>query len=148
MDIWHITRSLVRPGFVAAVLVTGLVGTADADHGSQNAQDPHSPPGLEGKPERLAMWVQGDGSGAALRARFVYSTGQTFQPDGPKLDFTDWRYVTFPLDGTKAGYWGGAKDGVVHYPIKLETILLIDNADRQKTRGTVHVSCPTVVYRE
>jgi hypothetical protein len=36
----------------------------------------------------------------------------------------------------------------VHYPIKLETILLIDNADRQKTSGTVYVSSPTLVYRD
>ncbi len=103
---------------------------------------------LEGTPTHLGVWVKGDGSGNILRARFVDDTGQTFQPDGPKLDFTGWRYVTFPLDGAKAGHWGGAKDGVVRYPIKLETILLIDNADRQKTRGTVYVSCPTVVYRE
>ena len=103
---------------------------------------------IDGTPVHLGVWVNGDGSGNILRARFLDDTGQTFQPDGPKLDFTGWRYVTFPLDGAKAGHWGGAKDGVVHHPIKLETILLIDNAARQKTQGTVHVSCPTVVYRE
>jgi hypothetical protein len=96
----------------------------------------------------LAMWVHGDGSGNILRLRFLDNTDQTFQPDGPKLDFTGWRYVTFPLDSTRAGHWGGAKDGVVHHPIRLETLLLIDSADRQETKGTVYVSCPTVVYRE
>ena len=96
----------------------------------------------------LGMWVHGDGSGNILRMRFIDKTDETFQPDGRKLDFTGWRYVTFPLDGTKAGHWGGAKDGVVHHPIRLETLLLIDSADRQKTAGTVYVSCPTVVYRE
>jgi hypothetical protein len=103
---------------------------------------------VEGKPAQLGLWVKGDGSGNIPRMRFVDSTGQTFQPDAGKLTYTDWRYVTFPLDGTKAGHWGGAKDGVVHYPIKLETILLIDNADRQKTSGTVHVSSPTLVYHD
>ena len=96
----------------------------------------------------LGMWVHGDGSGNILRLRFVDNTNQTFQPDGPKLDFTGWRYVTFPLDGTKAGHWGGARDGVVHHPIRLETLLLIDSADRQATQGTVYVSTPTIVYRE
>jgi hypothetical protein len=106
----------------------------------------HQP--IDGKPAQLGMWLKGDGSGNWLRMRFVDSTGQTFQPDGPRLDFTDWRYVEFPLDGAKSGHWGGAKDGEVHYPIKLETLLLIDSATRQETGGVVYLSSPTLIYRD
>ena len=94
------------------------------------------------------MWVHGDGSGVALRARFIDSTGQTFQPDGPKLDFTGWRHVSFALDETAQGHWGGANDGIVHYPIRLESLLLIDNVSRAKTAGAVEVMMPALVYEE
>jgi len=104
------------------------------------------PIAIDGKPAVMGMWLKGDGSGNAARMRFVDSTGQTFQPDGIKLDFTDWRYVEFPLDGRRSGFWGGAKDGLIHYPIGLETLLLIDSVARQKTSGTVHFSSPTLVY--
>src|SRR5262249_1581170 len=88
---------------------------------------------IDGRPTSLGMWLKGDGSGNIPRMRFVDSTGQTFQPDGERLTFTDWRYILFPLNGTAAGHWGGANDGMVHYPIRLETMLLIDSAARQKT---------------
>lgn len=104
------------------------------------------PIAIDGKPAVLGMWLHGDGSGNFARIRFVDSTGQTFQPDGIKLDFAGWKYVEFPLDGRRSGFWGGAKDGVIHYPIGLETLLLIDSAARQKTAGTVHLSSPTLVY--
>lgn len=106
------------------------------------------PQPIDGKPARLGLWVKGDGSGNIVRMRFVDSTGQTFQPDGPKLTFDDWRYVEFPLTGVGAGFWGGVKDGVVHYPIRLETIFLVDSAARQETGGTVYISSPTLVYSE
>lgn len=104
----------------------------------------HQP--IEGRPRHLGVWVKGDGSGNIPRMRFVDSTGQTFQPDGPKLEFTDWRYVEFPMDGSNAGHWGGAADGVVHSPIRLETILLLDSASRQATSGTVYVASPALIY--
>jgi hypothetical protein len=103
---------------------------------------------IDGKPASLGLWVKGDGSRNIPRMRFVDSTGQTFQPDGQKLDYTDWRYIVFPLDATGGGRWGGANDGVVHYPIRLETMFLIDSAVRQKTSGTVYVASPTLVYSE
>jgi hypothetical protein len=78
--------------------------------------------------------------------RFIDSTGQTFQPDEQALDYTDWRYIRFPLNGEHAGHWGGAADGVVHYPIRLETLLLMDNASRQKTGGEVVIAAPVLLF--
>ena len=101
---------------------------------------------ITGQPAALGMWVWGDGTGNILRCRFTDSAGQTFQPDGPKLDFYRWTYVRFPLDGTQAGHWGGDKSGVVKYPIQLETLLLIDSHARQPTEGTIKVAMPVLIY--
>jgi hypothetical protein len=103
---------------------------------------------VNGKPTHLAMWLKGDGSGNIPRMRFVDATGQTFQPDAEKLTYTDWRYVELPLDASQGGHWGGVNDGKIHYPIRLETLLLIDSAARQKTEGTVCLSSPTLIYSE
>lgn len=103
---------------------------------------------ISAQPVALGMWVWGDGSGNILRCRFVDSAGQTFQPDGPKLDFYRWTYVQFPLDGTQAGHWGGDKSGIIKYPIRLETLLLIDSYARQPTGGSVKVAMPVLIYGE
>jgi hypothetical protein len=103
---------------------------------------------LDGQPTALCMWLKGDGSGNRPRMRFVDSTGQTFQPDEEALDYTDWRYVRFPLSGEHAGHWGGAADGILHYPIRLETLLLIDSANRQPTKGEVLIAAPVLVFED
>ncbi|HEX8914007.1 MAG TPA: cellulase family glycosylhydrolase [Humisphaera sp.] len=95
---------------------------------------------LAGKPRELRMWVFGDGSGNVLRMRFAGADGQTFQPDAGRLTWTGWRPVTFKLDGASGGRWGGKDDGVVRYPIKLDSLILVDSAERQPTGGKVYVS--------
>lgn len=101
---------------------------------------------IEGRPEALGMWIYGDGSGHWARLRFVDATGQTLQPNGPKIDWKGWRYVTFPLDGSSAGFWGGANDGQIHGAIRWDSLFLLDSADRQPTRGTIYLSSPTLIY--
>lgn len=97
-------------------------------------------------PERVGMWIHGDGVVTTARLRFVDSTGQTFQIDGGNIDWKGWRYMTFPLSGPKSSRWGGANDGAVHYPIKWDTVFLLDNTSRQSIRGEIYLSAPTVVY--
>jgi hypothetical protein len=104
--------------------------------------------GIDGMPTHLGMWVRGDGSNNIPRMRFVDSTGQTFQPSAEKLSYTDWRYVEFPLDAENAGHWGGANDGQIHYPIRLDTLLLIDSAARAQTGGIVNISSPILIYSQ
>jgi hypothetical protein len=82
---------------------------------------------IVGKPTVVGMWVRGDGSGNTLRCKYRDSTGQIFQPTYGAVNWTGWRWITLPLSGQDAGHWGGANDGVVHYPIQWETVLLIDN---------------------
>jgi hypothetical protein len=100
-------------------------------------------------PSRFGLWLHGDGKGCQARIRFTDSTGQTFQSDGPKIDWTDWRYITFPMQSTEEkplAHWGGANDGVIHYPIKWDTIFLLDNVSRQPVEGEVYLSAPTLIY--
>ncbi len=108
---------------------------------------------IEGQPKSISMWIFGDHSGNVPRVRFADSTGQTFQV-GPvassaqrsdRIDWAGWRGLTFPLVGD-ASHWGGADDGVVHYPVHIDTLLLIDSPDRQATQGTIYLAAPTLVY--
>ncbi len=73
------------------------------------------------------------------------ATGQTFQPGGEPMRGKGWRWIQFPLDDSRAGHWGGANDGAVHFPLHVNSLLLIDSADRKKTEGSVYVSSPTLV---
>ena len=97
----------------------------------------------------LGLWLHGDGKRCQARIRFKDSTGQTFQPDGPKIDWKGWRYVTFPMQSTEdkpLAHWGGKNDGVIHYPIEWDAIFLLDNVSRQPVEGEIYLSAPTLIY--
>lgn len=99
--------------------------------------------------KQFGLWVYGDGKGLVPRLRFVDISGQTFQPDGPKIDWMGWRFVTFPMRNTDEktlSHWGGADDGVIHYPIKWDSIFLLDNVSRQSVEGEIYLSAPTLIY--
>jgi hypothetical protein len=86
----------------------------------------------------LGLWVCGDRSGNLLRMRLTDTGGQTFQPNGPALDWTGWRWITFDLAKLDhAGHWGGPNDGVPHGDLRLDCPLLLDGASR-KTSGAIH----------
>jgi len=89
---------------------------------------------IEGKPKAVGMWVYGDGSGNILRCRITDSTGQTFQPDYGAITWKGWRFVTMRLDGGFPGFWGGANDGVVHYPLRWEAVVLVDSNQQSAER--------------
>lgn len=101
---------------------------------------------IDGRPRRFGVWLYGDGTGNIPRLRFTDSTGQTFQPDGEPVRWTGWRWITFAMDGSRAGHWGGAQDGVIHYPIRWDTLFLLDNATRGRTSGTIYLFGPTLFY--
>lgn len=100
---------------------------------------------IEGEPARMHVWIHGDGSGDYLRCRFVDATGQTFQPDGGRVDFKGWKLVEFPLRGN-FGFWGGAKDGIIHYPIRWNAVLLVDSAARTRHKGEIIIGEAALVH--
>lgn len=103
---------------------------------------------IQGRPTALRMWIYGDGSGNGLCARFVDSTGQVFQPSDEPIKWTGWKCVTFPLNEPGVWHYAGAKDEVIHYPIKWNTLLLMDAAGKKAGQGTIYFSSPTIVWDE
>ncbi len=103
-------------------------------------------PEPEEEPSALGMWVRGDGSGNIARMRYIDATGQTFQPSAPPMDWKDWRFLTFPLDGS-GGHWGGANDGVIHHPLRIDTLFLLDHAVMgEPTQGTITIAEPILIF--
>ena len=100
---------------------------------------------LEPAPDALGLWVRGDASGNLLRLRVTDDSGQTFQPNGPALNWSGWRWVVFDLkDLRQAGRWGGANDGQVHGGLRLDCALLLDGSNRQTT-GSLYFTQPVLV---
>jgi len=86
---------------------------------------------IAGRPEAFGLWIYGDKSGNRLNARIKDASGQTFQIGGPELDWTGWRWITFPVGGLKrASHWGGANDGQVHGALHWDCPLLLDSNHR------------------
>lgn len=110
---------------------------------------PNLPHDTTAPPRAFGLWVYGDGKGSQLRIRFTDSAGQTFQPDGPVIDWTGWRYITFPLLHTAEhplNHWGGKKDDTIHYPIQWEAPLILDNITREPVEGVLYLAGPMVVW--
>lgn len=101
---------------------------------------------IQDRPQSLGLWIHGDGSGNQISLRYQDKTGQIFQPKSQVITWKGWRYITFALDGQDATVWGGAADGIVHYPIQLNSLLAIDNAKKQVTSGEIYVGQPTLVW--
>jgi hypothetical protein len=100
---------------------------------------PRAPMGI-GNSRTIGMWIHGDGSGNVVRMRLVDASGQVFQPDGGKLAHVGWKWTTFTITPHTA-HWGGANDGVVKPPLKLDTLLLLDQADQSKpSQGVVRIA--------
>lgn len=101
---------------------------------------------IEGSPKAIGVWVYGDNSKNILRMRISDETGQVFQPNGPAIDWTGWRWVEFDLANlTTAGHWGGANDGIVHGKTKVDTFLIIDGSQK-KTTGKIYFGGFNFVY--
>jgi hypothetical protein len=108
-------------------------------------ESPRSP-AVAGRPQALGLWVYGDDSKNALRARVTDEQKQTFQPSGPDLTWTGWRWVTFDLaDLKRAGHWGGPNDGEARGRLRLDTLMLVDGT-RKKSEGTVWLAGPALIY--
>jgi hypothetical protein len=102
---------------------------------------------ITGRPIALGLWIYGDGVGNRPVLRFKDSTGQTFQPTAPVVDWTGWRYIEFSLDDGAVWHYGGANDGVIHYPLQWDTLFLFDTVRRDKpSAGTIYLSAPILLW--
>jgi hypothetical protein len=102
---------------------------------------------ISGKPKAFGIWVYGDNQKISIMMRIDDSTHQTFQirPESRiTIDWIGWRYVMLYLDNVHA-HWGGANDGVVHYPIEWHTLFMLDNEIHANTKSTVYISTPVII---
>jgi hypothetical protein len=100
---------------------------------------------IQGQPHSFGLWLYPEGEPNIVQLRIVDQTGQMFQEGYLPLSWKGWHYNVLPMGATPA-HWGGANDGVVHYPIHWDCLLLIDNPGRKETQGALYVSGPTLIY--
>ncbi|NLF08707.1 MAG: hypothetical protein GX594_12125 [Pirellulaceae bacterium] len=53
--------------------------------------------------------------------------------------------MEFPFDDTKTGHWGGADDGRVHWPIRFDSLFLLDGL-RKATSGRIELASPVLLW--
>jgi hypothetical protein len=99
-------------------------------------------------PISLNMFVKGNRSLDKLVMRFIDSTNQVFQPAYGQIDWTGWKFVSFPLTGRDCWHWGGANDGVAHFPIRLNALALVDSAGGVGKANTIELTGITLVERQ
>jgi hypothetical protein len=136
----------VRGNVNAETTPEGVRLSYDFEPGWRFAELHMAAPSINDGPKEIGMWVKGNGSGDLLRLRYTDATGQTFQPDLGPIDWKGWRYVSARLDGS-GGRWGGANDGVVHAPIRITTLALVDMPGGRGGKGTITLARPVLVYR-
>jgi hypothetical protein len=101
---------------------------------------------IAGRPTHLILEVEGDGSGDMLKARIQDATGQIFQPETERMNFKGWRTIVFPLNDPNTWHWGGPNDGKVRYPIRIDTLLLIERPGRAPMRSSIRVRNVTLAF--
>ena len=101
---------------------------------------------LPGRPQAFGLWIFGDKSGNRINARLTDESGQTFQIDGPALDWQGWQWVLFPVGELQhASHWGGANDGKIHGTLRWDCPLLVDSQHRNTT-GAIFFAGLTLCY--
>ena len=103
---------------------------------------------IEDQPQALALRIDADGSGSSIRIRFRHSQGQTFQVDGEKMNIKGMMYFTFDLTGKQSSSWGGPKDGIVHYPIAFDSIIIDGARKACCTSYSIEIFPPMLVFGE
>lgn len=101
---------------------------------------------IPGKPQAIGLWLYSEGSGVRPYLRFADSTGQVFEEGGGALSWRGWRYVLIHVDLPRGAHHGGANDGVIHYPIHWDSLLVIRNGSNEEARGSLYLSGLTLIY--
>jgi hypothetical protein len=102
---------------------------------------------INGKPTALGIQLFGDGSGNNVRLRFIDSKGQWFQVHGDTMTDRMLYYFELPFSGVNSLHWGGTNNGIVSFPIRLDSII-IDGTFRVCGPHTVSISAMTLIYEE
>lgn len=83
---------------------------------------------LPGQPQKLTMWIEGDGNGAWPRLQFRQANGTTSNLDGPEVTWTGWRQAEFSVP---AG---------VQYPLTFQRFRLMETKAGAQYTGQITIS--------
>jgi hypothetical protein len=100
---------------------------------------------IAGEPKGWGLWVYGNGQQTFLRLRVTDSKGQCWQPGGDDVTWTGWRFVEFDLTPA-TDHWGGVADGSIHFPLKWDSLFLLDKPRERQAQGTVYLTAPMAIY--
>jgi hypothetical protein len=100
---------------------------------------------IAGEPKAWGLWIYGNGQQTIPRLRVTDSNGQCWQPSGDDITWTGWRFVEFDLTPA-TGHWGGVADNAIHFPLKWDSVFLLDKAREQQSQGTVYLTAPVAIY--
>jgi hypothetical protein len=102
------------------------------------------PPPIQGKPDAVGLWLDGDGQTCRFRGLCRDSTGQVFQLPGAHLVWKGWQFLRMPMSG-QIEHWNGANDGRIHYPIVWDSMVI--DGIKGPVDGDVYFSAPTLEYQ-
>ncbi len=100
---------------------------------------------IAGEPKAFGIWIYGNGRQASPRLRVTDSNGQCWQPVGDDINWTGWRFVEFDLSPA-TDHWGGVADGAIHFPLKWDSVFLLDKSREQQAQGIIYLTAPVVIY--
>ncbi|MGD1000411.1 MAG: cellulase family glycosylhydrolase [Candidatus Brocadiia bacterium] len=100
---------------------------------------------IAGEPKAFGMWIYGNGGQTSPRLRVTDSNGQCWQPIGDEINWTGWRFVEFDLSPATDN-WGGVADNAIHFPLKWDSVFLLDKSREQQAQGIIYLTAPVVIY--
>jgi hypothetical protein len=111
---------------------TGTIGTSGAYASTKQ------PIVIDDYPEKIGMWVYGDGNNHWLRSQLRDGNNNAFPIDfAAKMDWTGWKYVEAAVPAGKAT------------PLKLDlAVRLMETNNANKNTGTIYVDNIRAVYGE
>lgn len=83
---------------------------------------------LEGQPQALTMWINGDGSGVWPRIQMKNGAGTTINLNGPNVTWTGWQEVRFPVPASTP------------YPLHLQRIRLLETRSAVQYEGRIEIA--------
>lgn len=118
---------------------------------------------LPGKPDRIGVWVKGDGGWGKIGFEIQDANGWLWRSEGMwhdfpgnlYINFDGWRFVDFPITGegkpypinqSLGGYWGGNGGRSIAYPVKVNGLYItlnrkaLDPTDMKDVDGVIRIS--------
>ncbi len=89
----------------------------------------------EEAPNRISLWVYGDGSGNSFALRILDDTGESHVCPATSIDFTGWRQISFDVDDSWS-HWSGNDDGVIDLPLS-RVVFQLNHGDGGASTGSL-----------